>query len=64
MVTNVNNTIEQSADQFISEFGDNATKALDLMLKYIPMYNGNLNVTWKYWNDVKAAITEKQNFKR
>lgn len=58
MQTNVNNTIQESAEQFQKEFGNNALKALDLMLKYIPMYQGNLNPTWEYWNDVKQYIKE------
>lgn len=26
------------------------------VLKALPMYTGNLNPTWKYWDDVKKII--------
>lgn len=30
--------------------------AVDEILKAIPMYTGNLNPTWKYWDDVRKEI--------
>ncbi len=29
---------------------------IDEVLKEVPMYTGNLNKKWKYWNDVKMEI--------
>jgi len=29
------------------------------ILKAIPMYTGNLNPTWKFWNAVKAELTNE-----
>lgn len=33
-----------------------ATLCCDEVLAALPMYTGNLNPTWKYWNDVKSEI--------
>ena len=30
--------------------------AVDEILKAIPMYTGNLNQTWKYYNEVKTEL--------
>lgn len=30
----------------------------DEILKEIPMYTGNLNPKWKFWNDVKEEINK------
>ena len=35
---------------------DCAMIAVDEILKAIPMYTGNLNQTWKYYNEVKSEL--------
>lgn len=41
-------------DQLLAE--KCAIIATEEVLKAIPMYTGNLNPKWKYWNDVKEEI--------
>ena len=33
-----------------------ASICVEEILKAIPMYTGNLNPTWKYWNEVKQEL--------
>lgn len=32
--------------------------AVDEIIEEVPMYTGNLNPKWKYWNEVKTEITK------
>ena len=40
---------------------DCAIDCADEVLKAIPMYVGELNPKWKYWNDVKQEILKQKN---
>lgn len=41
------------------EFAKQRTKeGLDLLISELPMYQGNLNPNWKYWNDVIGELNE------
>jgi len=35
--------------------------AVDEILNAIPMYTGNLNQTWKYYNEVKSELEKLKN---
>lgn len=47
-----------SSDQMWEWAKDRAKEQLDLMLDQIPMYQGNLNPKWKYWDDVRKELRQ------
>tara|TARA_R110000851_G_scaffold323037_1_gene489448 strand:+ start:377 stop:793 length:417 start_codon:yes stop_codon:yes gene_type:complete len=63
MEINIENSTKENRDLLMSRFGSKAFDTIQLMLNYIPMYQGDLNPTWKYWNDVKNEIEKVFNKK-
>ena len=37
---------------------ENAKIAVEDIIKVIPMYVGNLNPLWKYWDDVRTELNK------
>lgn len=69
-------TVVEKAAKLITQFSvqlpyytkkDNMRKSVkcalicvEEILQAIPMYTGNLNPTWKYWNEVKEELLKLQ----
>ena len=47
-----------SSDEMWNFAKERAKEELDLLISEIPMYQGNLNPNWKYWNDVIGELNE------
>ena len=47
-----------SSDEMWYYAKERTKEELDLLISEIPMYQGNLNPNWKYWNDVISELNE------
>ena len=47
-----------SSDEMWEWAKERTKEELDLLISEIPMYQGNLNPNWKYWNDVIGELKE------
>ena len=49
---------QSSSDEMWDWAKDRAKEQLTELINEIPMYQGNLNPKWKYWNDVIGEIND------
>ena len=50
---------EDVAKELVSDFGNKAYKVALIVRDQIPMYTGNLNPTWEFWNKVARIIGDQ-----
>lgn len=58
---------KQKAKDLINMFGGStvfALAAVEEILNALPMYTGNINPTWKFYDEVKEEILNRQSNKK
>jgi len=48
--------IHQSSDEMWEWAKDRVREEIEILINEIPMYTGNLNPNWKYWDNVRSEI--------